>query len=62
MFSSPLFFLSKKYWLSWKKIGESVVNDIRGGETEAAKKEKQDKKKKRRGSKDLIEDYQEGGD
>ena len=56
--SSPLFFTTKKYWLSWKKIGEGVFSDLTGGEKSTEKKEK---KKKVRGEDDQIEDYQEDG-
>jgi hypothetical protein len=58
-----VFFLTKKYWLSWKKIGEGVLSDITGGSSSdsRSKKDKHEKNKQQRDASDIIEDYEGGG-
>ena len=47
---------TKKYWLSWKKIGEGVLKDLnKTEEEEESEREKKNKKKWDVG--DLINDY-----
>ena len=49
---------SKKYWLSWKKIGEGVLKDLKKSDNDNQEQErKKDKKKKKRDVGDLMNDY-----
>ena len=56
-----MFFFSKKYWISWKKIGEGVLKDLKKTDDEDAleQQRKRDKKKKKRDVGDLMNDYQD---
>ena len=49
---------TKKYWLSWKKIGEGVLKDLNKTEEEE-ESERERKNKKKRDVGDLINDYQD---
>lgn len=61
MYSSPYFLFTKKYWSSWKKIGEGVLKDLKkkkDDENEEEEEERQRQKdKKKRDVGDLMNDY-----